>query len=195
MPLIASDGLNEQQLQSMSNLVSKFLKSLNEYGYCVGTRSDRIFVSSAEEFLDAVVKKPGGFGVFADKFTVDNARQYYIDLTHYSYKMGNQPIVWLENGKDIAGCARYFADEAALADYIAYGDDKLLANYYNQFIATEGKTDFFAASRSLEGAFNLKEFATGLGVSSSVGLILYGLYQLGKLALVPATGGASLVLP
>ena len=197
MPLIPDGAIKDADTcYNMVNLVNGFIDTIAEYNYYLINHSKAIIVHNSEEFVEAVRNTPD-WSFFADKIDVASARQYYKDITRYSYLPGKQSIIWIENGTDIMYGGHYFADEKELAEYILSGADPVLQQYHASYMSNNGIADYNEIYRSVNATTNnaLGDFCQTLGVTAEVGVGLFCLYELAKLGLAIPTYGATLALP
>ena len=178
--------------QSVVNDISKgFIDNLERnYNFFIASRHpDVTVVHSAEEYVQKVLET----NPYAN-IDVSNAAQFY--NRYYSQIMNSQDatIIWPEVTNTDLGF-HFFANETELANYLASGQESNLNDYYKEFITRGGNVDLFSKIGDIVNTSEFGETIRSLGISSSAAVVLFCLYEAGKLALVPSTGGATLALP
>ena len=174
--IIEQVEVTSEQQGAINELVSKFLNTLeNDYKYVIISRHpDITVVHSPEEFLEAVHKLNPDLNISDPEFF------YSHNIANGAIDPIEKPIIWPE----LESTIHIYENEQELINYIQSGKEQELTDYFNNFIANDGK-GLLEQLGDMYNSSAYAEFMKNIGISGGLSIFLFGLYEVVQYGVVP----------
>ena len=188
-PVLPIVELTEAEQETFAKITNDFLNYLEKNFHVVigNWHEDIPIVHSPEEFVKFVEENRPLVHV-----TVEEAEDFYLkNVMNQGAGLAGYSVIWPE----IDSVTKYFATETDLVNYILSGENYELTRAFNNFVNQGGNMSLLQRIANAYNPDTFAEYASKVGLSSTMGTLLFVLYEALQYGFAGPTGGLSLVLP